>query len=759
LVGIVTFYSVRKRWLQEKMPGTMMAWLKSHIYLAFLALGLILVHGFLAIFNSETSSGQITLGVFALLILSGVAWRIVYVAVPPLVSKNIGNLAVQDTRSKLQIVQIEMDKLLAGKSADFRRGAAEGVKSQGWKSIEAGIKLTTEEEADWGRLKKMVERIQRYRRRERLQSAYAAFMQGWKWLHIPLVIIFVGLIAFHIFDVFKPDNYFETNETTGLPSAEQCGRCHQEIVEEWELSMHSEAQTGPVVVAQTRMALEKNPGFGRACNNCHAPIGTMLTKFESLPLDEENIFRAQENGAIIDDGVTCIVCHTLADAPTERRGMFDNFPVVAGGLNFFADMFGPPLGDASPLPNTWHNSKTGFMTDSVAASQLCGACHNVKVDINGDGDVTAFPISEGSLRDSDADNQLDENELDLDVNDVLQDLVLQTTFDEWEDYVAVQRASGGQVFGCVDCHMPRQQDGPIVTPRTGIPFFPAPDRERHSHSFIGVDYDLTPGRFTPEQFELIQTNRTALLQSAASLSIVSNRTEADRLTASVTVRNNLHGHNLPTGFAFARQMWLEVSAQTADGTPVCLTDVDVNGTIIVAQCASGVVATPQSELKTCDPLKVANAGGKPSKNNELLILNSASVAPLENCDPWLANFQKVLTRAFGELFIEEAYQSPQADIVKTRVRVSDGQAMDALNTTRLVNGEVHDTATFDYIFDVTNLAGKEITVTAVLRFRHLPPYFLRALEEYYPAGITAEDLLANLTIVDMARTATKVFVP
>jgi hypothetical protein len=759
LVGIVTFYSVRKRWLQEKMPGTMMAWLKSHIYLAFLALGLILVHGFLAIFNSETSSGGITLGVFALLIVSGVAWRIVYVAVPPVVSKNVGNLAVQDTRSKAQIVQIEMDKLLAGKSADFRRGAAEGIKSQGWKSIEATMQLTGEEEAEWNRLKKMAERIQRYHRRERLQSLYGAFMQGWKWLHIPLVILFVGLIAFHIFDVFKPEDYFETNETTGLPPAHACARCHQDIVEEWELSMHSEAQTGPVVVAQTRMALEKSPAFGRACNNCHAPIGTALTQFESLPLDEANKFRSQENGAIIDDGVTCIVCHTLAEVPAERRGMSDNFPVVAGGLNFFADMFGPPLGDASPLPNTWHNSQTGFMTDSVSASRLCGTCHNVKVDINGDGEVTIFKGSDSNLQDSDGDNILDENELDFDENGLLRDLVLQTTFDEWEDYVAAQQRNGLPALGCVDCHMPRQQDAPIVTPHTGIPFFIAPDRERHLHSFIGVDYDLVPGRFTAEQFETIQTNRTALLQSAAELSITTDTATANQVTASITVRNILDGHNLPTGFAFARQMWLEVSAQTADGTPVCLTNVNVNGTIIVAQCASGVVATPQSELKTCNPLEIANIGGKPSKNNELLILNPASVAPLTDCDPWLANFQKVLTRAFGKLFIEEAYQSPQADIVKTRVRVSDGQAMDALNTTRLVNGEVHDTATFDYVFDVSGLGGREVTITAVLHFRHLPPYFLRALEEYYPAGITADDLLANLTIVDMARTVSQVSVP
>jgi cytochrome bd-type quinol oxidase subunit 2 len=109
LIAIVTFYSARKRLLQETMPGTMMAWLKSHIYLAFLALGLALVHGFLAIFNSETSSGRVTLGIFVLLVVSGIAWRIVYTVVPPVVSNKVGNLAAQDTRSKSQIVQIDIE--------------------------------------------------------------------------------------------------------------------------------------------------------------------------------------------------------------------------------------------------------------------------------------------------------------------------------------------------------------------------------------------------------------------------------------------------------------------------------------------------------------------------------------------------------------------------------------------------------------------------------------------------------------------------
>jgi hypothetical protein len=760
LASLVAFYSVRKRLLQERLPGTMMSWLKSHIYIGLLAFVLAIIHAFIAIIRNEPSQGMLALIVFFLLVISGVVWRFVYMSFPPAVANSVGNLAVADTRSKSQIVQVEIDKLLAGKSAIFRRGAADGAVSGNWQKIEVGMRLPPNEYEDWDRLKHLTDRTKRYRRRERLQKWYAAFMQGWKWLHIPLAVLFLGLVISHVSDVFGINNQTANgSDLVGLPPSQACARCHQDIVQEWKLSMHSEAQTGPIMVAQTLKALENNPQFERACNNCHAPIGTALTQSTTLPLDIHNQFRSQFNGAVIDDGVNCIVCHTLSSAPEERLGMFDNFPVAKGELRSFADMFGPPLGDSSALPNAWHNSHVGFMTDNVTASQLCGSCHNVKVDINGNGEITAFPGSDGALSDTDGDNQLDENELDVDQNGKLQDLVLQTTFDEWEDYVAVQNSKGQSALGCVDCHMPRLQDSPVVTPESGLAYLFAPDRKRQSHFFVGVDYDLTPNHYTPSEFEVVQKQRQALLQSAATLSVELKKNEDDTLTASVTVQNNLVGHSLPTGFAFARQMWLEVSAVTTDGEPVCLTDLDVDGNIVHAQCSSGTIQTPKDDLLTCDPLALRALGIKSSKTDDLIVLNPESVAPLDNCDPWLANFQKILTRRIGSIFFEVPYQSFDADIVKIRVRPSDGQAMDPINTTILVNGKVKDSSTFDYVFNAAGLNGQKVIVNAVLHFRHLPPYFLRGLDGYYPDDLTSTALLENMTVVDMANANANITLP
>jgi hypothetical protein len=750
LILIPLVYTLRKRALQERMPGTMMAWLQAHVYIGLLSLAVVLVHVWIPSFSREWSSGKSALAVFALLVVSGAAWRIIYSVVPPRVAENVGNLSITDTKEKSRIVRVEIDKLLAGKSAEFRRAAQQRLSG-------APVGKSIGDDHDWNRFVKLADRLDRYAHREVRQRRYAQFLQGWKQLHIPLSIVLTVLIGLHVWEAVFAANIVSGGQVSGLPPASACGDCHAEIVEEWRLSMHSQAQNAPVVISQTNLALEKYPEFGRACNNCHAPIGTSLTGTPTLPLDLEDELRALPNGEVMDDGVTCVVCHTLVEAPEERRGMADHFPFVEGKPYRFADMFGPNL-EEPPLPSARHASGVRFMTDTIAASRLCGACHNVKVDIDGDGEITAFPGSDGNGRDSDGDNQLDENELQFEEDDRrLRDLVLQTTFDEWEDYIAVQTKQGRAAFGCVDCHMPALTPSPLVPSSPGSFFADAPERPRRSHSFIGVDYNLTPGYYEREGMpegarEHVQEDRELLLRSAMELSIDVSEPESGSLSAVVTVQSILDGHSLPTGFAFARQMWLEVYAETASGRQVCLADLDIDGTIIKADCASGRLSTPQAELKTCDPLALAELGLKPSKNDELVKLDPLSVAPLSQCDPWLANFQKILTDGDfnGDgIFVEAPYQSLLADIVKTRVRASDGQAMDALNTTLLFNDELRDSASYEYIFDLTDFEGQTVTVTAIMHFRHLPPYFVKALNDGYPDGLTAADLLENMTVIDV----------
>jgi len=72
---------------------------------------------------------------------------------------------------------------------------------------------------------------------------------------------------------------------------------------------------------------------------------------------------------------------------------------------------------------------------------------------------------------------------------------------------------------------------------------------------------------------------------------------------------------------------------------------------------------------------------------------------------------------------------------------------------------VRDSASFDYVFDAAELSGEEVVVNVVFHFRHLPPYFVRGLEDYYPEGITSEILLRNMTVIDMAEASGDILLP
>src|SRR5215208_6369129 len=287
LILITFFYSLRKRNLQERAPGTMMVWLQAHVYIGLLSLAVVFAHIWVPSFSRGWSSGKYALAVFGLLVLSGVAWRIVYYIVPPKVAQNVGNLSLSDTKDKARITKVEIDKLLAGKSMEFRRAALSRLSATSAEKDSGSAPAG--EELDWKRFLKLAVRLERYTQRQVQQNRYARFLQGWQRLHIPLAILLIGLVGVHVWETLHVTNAISGSELRGLPPAAACAECHAEIVKEWNLAMHSQAQSAPIVIAQTNLALEKFPGFERACNNCHAPIGTAITGTSTLPIDEQNL--------------------------------------------------------------------------------------------------------------------------------------------------------------------------------------------------------------------------------------------------------------------------------------------------------------------------------------------------------------------------------------------------------------------------------------------------------------------------------------
>src|SRR4051812_40321867 len=175
------------------------------------------------------------------------------------------------------------------------------------------------------------------------------------------------------------------------------------------------------------------------------------------------------------EGVSCSVCHQWqGESKTAGGGLTAFQDGLVPGHTFFG-----PIDD--PVGNAFHESRaTPLFKDT---SQLCRNCHSVQYDRNGDG-----KIERGT------------------------DLVLQTLFDEWQDF----SKNGGP--GCVDCHMPAVK-GTRAAESALIPLeqdSDAPARRLRSHTFVAVDYPLDSLAIREES----RPEREALLRRAGVLSLV-----------------------------------------------------------------------------------------------------------------------------------------------------------------------------------------------------------------------------------------------
>lgn len=888
-LGIVTFcffagpglvYVARKRIkkLKEALPGGTMTWIRSHLYLPILALVAAYVHATSVPFRNNLSSGKVLLVLGILVSVAGMARHHL--------------IGIQKAALN---VNVAVGKLTTGQPRPFRRLVADYTDhKRSREEVDAAMaQFEPALQEKWKKITEISDEVEKHFPRSGGQKWHIRQYKLWRALHPPLTIALFLVLAFHVWDVLggtqataPPEEQFAT--------ASQCADCHGEIFDEWASSTMSHAATStinegqlPITLAENGRIIEEFDGSdslalltGRdldetsqedlvvanahVCIDCHTPIGGSFTDdpFALLPFGNGES-PVNGNAAVTSDGVGCITCHTQEAAPVELAGAIPleangalEIPTQSGGG--FGDVFGPLFTDPNPVPTRIHGIETpgegddteGFWRNDLETSQLCGACHNVKLDIDGDGvDGTVIAgvfedddteelgildiidaIDDDPLSlDADGDFQMDENELDDDriqtedgaVNDnidndadgvpdggdgLIDDLVLQTTFDEWQDYVAyfdvepdearghdlggfTQRYEDAEFpndlntpLGCNGCHMPFSEDGvegPVIDFAPGV--LSAPDRFRREHTFVGVDYDLDPelyrkGGLDDADIARVVAERDALIQSAVTLA-VENGEPGDvgdhvELPVNVTVRNNLLAHAFPTGFAFARQFWLEVSAVDGDGNPVCLAPAffDDAGEALdgfATPCGSGFTDPEGTEpvegdgdIRQCDTQAIAEllgfnvnelraAGGVIDDNGRVLpnldidfagdsTTDFAGSFGPDTCDPWLVNFQKILTDGDpdgnGER-TEVPYQPLLPDAVKIRGQVATGQTIAELQPVRVRDndgdGEVDasDSITVQYFFELPDgVDPADVQVTARMRFRNLPPYFVRDLE-------------------------------
>ena len=876
LLGIVTFaffagpgivYVLRKRnkWVKAKLPGGTMAWIRSHLYLPVLALVAGYVHATTVPFRAHLSSGKVLLVLGILVSIAGVCRHHL--------------IGVQKAALN---VNVAIGKITTGQPRAFRRLVADYTDTgRPVAEIDAEMaQFPPDLQERWAKVKQLRAEVDKHFPRTGGQRMHIRSYKLWRALHPPLTILLFVVLGYHMWDVLGGTNPFNNDKKAEFVSAESCAGCHSKEYAEWGASVMSHAQTSTITVAQLPVTLAHNrlladqgqvaannpnpdkpvnqddlfKATAKVCITCHSPVGARFAANPDAlyPFDDANTAGVKAQGTAVDgggpgtqsDGVSCQVCHGTSKPPAELQAAFGPLNNETSSMGGFGSVFAPLFENPNPLPQRIHDIGQGdnnFWNDSVATSQICGACHNVKADLQGDGlandpnatpgdttaaqttldglDTNGAPITDLSTAQSHDRN----NNLELDENEVdpTRDVVLQTTYDEWQDYVAFFNADNGfknryssdkldkfanpldAPLGCSDCHMPlpskNDSTSGVVDYAPGI--LSIPQREYHTHTFVGVDYDLDLSKYDESglgsnALDKALAEREALVRSAVTLQVKPGETAAGQpalfdpanpalatqngahgklVNFEVDVRNNLLAHTFPTGFAFARQFWLEVSATTKDGTPVCLSVpfVDAQGTFPVATpCASGVLGVDSTtdpdavikktkdgpsaddvstDLKQCDTGAVAKSlgldvdtlksnGGKDTATGITvpnLDVQFAKPFGVDDCDPWLTNFQKILTDGDPDQTgtkKEVAFQSFVPNLVQIRGRVATGEPVKDLQPVRLdAAGDEQQTGKFAYTFFVPDSLGvaspDDIVVTATMRVRHLPPYFVSGLAQ------------------------------
>ena len=300
-----------------------------------------------------------------------------------------------------------------------------------------------------------------------------------------------------------------------LQDPNTCIDCHQTHYTQWSGSMHAYAADDPVFVAMNKRGQRETQGqLGLFCVNCHAPMAVLnktITEDNVADFDPTKLEPAER-------GITCYFCHNVEKVTSDHNN----------GLVLAMDttMRG---GAKNPVDSPAHFSKYDKLIKSdTNQSELCGSCHDIVLP-NG--------------------------------------VAIERTFKEWKEGVFAQPDSK---LTCGNCHM-KPSDG-VIASKQGLSVVSRPNGF-HEHTFPGIDQALTPW---PEMAAQAEGIREILEPSVAIVGpkprtgtrapggICVEQQDGGRITVRLDSLNL--GHSFPSGSAFDRRVWIEVTAYRMDGS-------------------------------------------------------------------------------------------------------------------------------------------------------------------------------------------------
>ncbi len=319
------------------------------------------------------------------------------------------------------------------------------------------------------------------------------------------------------------------NASYQLQSPQECGTCHAKQLNEWQGSPMAQAGfntwvndiyagngtaggMGGFVYTRDSAFAQSNPNS--ECAACHQPQSWIDNPFTPIDTSTTNPTPS------VQHGVSCDVCHKVADVDTSKI----NFPgIFPGAVHFTRPDFGNQvmygvLGDVDfDVPSLMRASYQPQMR-----AELCAACH--------------------------------QDAADPDENHSYTGVISEPTYLEWlaSEYANPQSS---QFADCVDCHMGPSTDNEVCSV---IPTPNRPVEAVRNHRIEGS---------TPQ-----------FLENAVDLNMQVNGSGSE-LRVDVTITNNQTGHHVPTGVT-VRNMILLVEAWEEGQDPLVNPLVQTNNQII-----------------------------------------------------------------------------------------------------------------------------------------------------------------------------------
>ncbi len=154
-----------------------------------------------------------------------------------------------------------------------------------------------------------------------------------------------------------------------FPTAQYCAHCHEEAHAQWQQSAHANSFRTPWYIRNVDMLKqEKGVEATRHCEGCHNPIALLsgaLTPGGPANFSHERPFD--------NDGVTCMVCHSIQKVTTRGTGSY-----VMGTPAVLLDAQGNPItrpvSDGEILAHLDRHS-AAVMRPFYRSAEFCSSCH------------------------------------------------------------------------------------------------------------------------------------------------------------------------------------------------------------------------------------------------------------------------------------------------------------------------------------------------------------------------------------------------